>query len=81
MRKVLSLVAVVALVATVGYASGAAASHGGTRAGTDTSLPGFSQVVFLSHVNDPAVIRGFPGPPAVFAADPGAPSTVFGLIP
>jgi kynurenine formamidase len=63
MRKVLSLVAVVALVATVGYTAGAASSHGGTRAGTDTSLPGFSQVVFLSHVNDPAVIPGFPGDP------------------
>ena len=63
MRKVLSLVAVVALVATAGYAAGAAASHGAARAGTDTSLPGFSQVVFLSHVNDPAVIPGFPGDP------------------
>ena len=63
MRKVLSLVAVVALVATAGYAAGAAASHDAARAGTDTSLPGFSQVVFLSHVNDPAVIPGFPGDP------------------
>ena len=63
MRKVISLVSIVAIVATAAYAAGAASSHGGARAGTDTALPGFSQVVFLSHVNDPAVIPGFPGDP------------------
>jgi kynurenine formamidase len=52
----------VAIVATAAYAAGAA-SRGGARAGTDTALPGFSQAVFLSHVNDPDVIPGFPGDP------------------
>ena len=61
-RKVISLVSVVAIVATAAYAAGAA-SRGGARAGTDTALPGFSQAVFLSHVNDPDVIPGFPGDP------------------
>src|SRR5256885_9623900 len=61
MRKVLSLVSIAAIVAVVAYAAGA--SSRGTRDGTDTTLPGFSQVVFLSHVNDPAVIPGFPGDP------------------
>ena len=63
MRKVLALVLVAAIVATAAYAA-VAASSSVTRDGTDTSLPGFSQVVFLSHVNDPAVIPGFPGDPA-----------------
>jgi kynurenine formamidase len=63
MRRVLSLVSVVAIVATAAYAAGAASSRGGARAGTDSSLPGFTQVVFLSHVNDPSVIPGFPGDP------------------
>src|SRR6266545_740257 len=61
MRRVLSLAAVVAIVATVSYTAGA--STGVARDGTDTSLPGFSQVVFLSHVNDQAVVPGFPGDP------------------
>ena len=64
MRKVLSLISVMAIVAVAGFAAGAAAtSRAPSRAGTDTSLPGFSTVVFLSHVNDPAVIPGFPGDP------------------
>jgi len=61
MRRVLSLGSVAAIVAVVAYAAGA--STGGARRGTDTSLPGFGQVVFLSHVNDPAVVPGFPGDP------------------
>jgi kynurenine formamidase len=61
-RKVISLVSIVAIVLTAAYAAGAA-SRGGARAGIDTALPGFSQAVFLSHVNDPDVIPGFPGDP------------------
>ena len=61
MRRVLSLLSVMAIVATAAFAAGA--STGGAQAGTDTSLPGFSQVVYLSHVNDPTVVPGFPGDP------------------
>jgi kynurenine formamidase len=63
MRRLVASISVVAIVATAAYAAGAAASRGHTRAGTDTSLPGFSEVVFLSHVNDPTVVPGFPGDP------------------
>ena len=64
MRKVLSLVTLVAVVGVAGFAVGAAASSRGKAPGpTDTILPGFSKVVFLSHVNDPAVVPGFPGDP------------------
>jgi kynurenine formamidase len=62
MRKVLALVSVATIVATAAYAAGAA-SRGDPRAGTDTALPGFSEVVFLSHVNDPAVTPVYPGDP------------------
>jgi kynurenine formamidase len=62
MRRVISLVSIAAIVATAAYAAGAA-SRDVPRAGGDTSLPGFSQVVFLSHVNDPAATPGFPGDP------------------
>jgi kynurenine formamidase len=61
MRKVLTSVSIVAIVATAAYAAGAAS--GGVPHGGDTALPGFGQVVFLSHVNDPAVVPGFPGDP------------------
>ena len=64
MRKLLALVSVVAIIATAAFAAGAASSRGPSRAGTDTTLPGFSEVVFLSHVNDPSVTPGFPGDPA-----------------
>jgi kynurenine formamidase len=64
MRKVLSVVCLVSLVAGAGFVAGAAAtSRAPAPGGTDTSLPGFSHVVFLSHVNDPSVIPGFPGDP------------------
>ncbi len=62
MRKLLSLLAVVAIVATAAYAAGAASSRR-TGDGTDTALPGFTTVVFLSHVNDPKIVPGFPGDP------------------
>ena len=59
--KLVVLLTAVALV-TGGYVIGQA----GTRRGGDdsTSLPGFSQVVSLSHVNAPARTPLFPGDPA-----------------
>lgn len=64
MRKLLASIALVALVAGAGFTAGAAAtSHTPAPGGTDTSLPGFTKVVFLSHVNNPTVTPGFPGDP------------------
>jgi hypothetical protein len=61
MRKVLSLICLIAVVGVAGFAVGAAASSKDSPPGpTDTTLPGFTKVVFLSHVNDPKVIPGFP---------------------
>ena len=64
MRKLLSSIALVALVAGAGFTAGAAAtSRASAPSGTDTSLPGFRNVVFLSHVNNPVLTPGFPGDP------------------
>ena len=58
-----SVVAVaLALTASVAYLAGSAASSG--AAGGSGGLPGVSKVVFLSHVNNPKVVPGFPGDPA-----------------
>jgi len=64
MRKLLSSIALLVLVAGAGFTAGAVAtSRAPAPGGTDTSLPGFSKAVFLSHVNSPAVTPGFPGDP------------------
>lgn len=64
MRKLLSLICLVALVAAGAFVAGAhASSRTAASRGAGTALPGFSKVVFLSHENDPAVIPGFPGDP------------------
>jgi len=63
MRRMLALISVMGIVAVGAFTAGAATSRGGAHTGTDTTLPGFGQVVFLSHVNDPAAIPGFPGDP------------------
>jgi kynurenine formamidase len=63
MRK-LSSIALVVLVAVAGFAIGAAASsHAPAPGAKETALPGFNKVVFLSHVNNPSVVPGFPGDP------------------
>ncbi len=63
--SILSLALAAALV--VGFAAGAASGSGegtaGAPGGERTSMPGFSRVAYLSHVNNPAVIPGFPGDP------------------
>ncbi len=43
---------------------GRAARASGTPTGDAGVLPGFSKVVFLSHLNDPKTTPGFPGDPA-----------------
>ena len=64
MQKLVSLVCLVMLVAGAAFAAGAAATSRQAAPGpTDTALPGFGSVVYLSHVNDPAVTPGFPGDP------------------
>jgi kynurenine formamidase len=59
-------VATVILAASAGGAAfGALAASSAPRApsAASTSLPGFPRAVFLSHVNNPARIPGFPGDP------------------
>jgi kynurenine formamidase len=60
-RKVLALLGAAALVAG-SYVAGVAGARRGT--GDATSLPGFSRVVSLSHINGPARTPLFPGDPA-----------------
>jgi hypothetical protein len=55
------IVAVLALTATAAYLAGSATGSG--AGGVSSAPPGFSEVVFLSHVNDPKVVPGFPGDP------------------
>ena len=65
MRKFVPTIVLVTLVAAVAFTAGAAAtSRAPAPRRSDTSLPGFSKAVFLSHVNNPAVTPGFPGDPA-----------------
>lgn len=62
-----SLVLVCGLVGAVSYRAGRAAAGSETeafRGGQPVAMPGFSRVVFLSHVNDPARTPLFPGDPA-----------------
>lgn len=56
----------VAVAVGIGFAAGAASGPGDPSEGASgerIALPGFGRAVFLSHVNDPAVIPGFPGDP------------------
>ncbi len=63
-RRIVAAAAAVVMVAgMIGFTLGANAG-GRTSAGTSTSLPGFSKIVFLSHVNDPRKTPVFPGDPA-----------------
>jgi kynurenine formamidase len=55
------VVAALALTATVAYLAGSATGSG--AGGASGAPPGFSKVVFLSHVNDPKRVPGFPGDP------------------
>jgi kynurenine formamidase len=61
-RRTVVVAVAFALTASVAYLAGAASGTG--AAGSSTALPGFSKVVFLSHVNNPNVVPGFPGDPA-----------------
>ena len=64
--SILALGVAVALAVGIGFAAGAASGPGdpsGGAPGERIALPGFVRAVFLSHVNDPAVIPGFPGDP------------------
>lgn len=60
----LALTAAVAVGFAAGAASGSSDPASGAPAGERVALPGFSRVVFLSHVNNPAKVPGFPGDPA-----------------
>jgi kynurenine formamidase len=60
-RRTIAVAVALVLTASAAYLAGAAAGTG--AAGSSTTLPGFSNVVFLSHVNNPKVIPGFPGDP------------------
>ncbi len=63
-RKAFAAVAAIVMVAgVVGFALGANADRRVTP-GRATDLPGFSQVVFLSHANNPLKTPVFPGDPA-----------------
>ncbi|MEA2521748.1 MAG: hypothetical protein QOI81_1394 [Actinomycetota bacterium] len=65
MRKLVATIVLIPLVAAVAFTAGAAAtSRTPAPDRSDTSLPGFSKAVFLSHVNNPNVVPGFPGDPA-----------------
>lgn len=65
MRKSLLIATTVAIAtAGLGFGMGFAASAPSAPPGQDTDLPGFSRVVFLSHVNDPSQTPVFPGDPA-----------------
>ena len=60
-RRTIAMAVALAFTASVAYLAGAASGAGAGGAGT--TLPGFSKVVFLSHVNNPNVVPGFPGDP------------------
>jgi kynurenine formamidase len=63
-RRIVAVAAAFVITAgVVGYALGANAGDR-ARVGRSTSLPGFSQVVFLSHTNNPVKTPVFPGDPA-----------------
>jgi kynurenine formamidase len=66
-RQLLPLAAVLAALAVLATlpASDASTARGADRGAPAqaSALPGFSRVVFLSHVNDPATTPGFPGDP------------------
>ena len=61
-RIVVAVVGAVVLAGSVGYVMGSAADPPVARANR-TALPGFSQVVFLSHANNPVKTPVFPGDP------------------
>ena len=61
-RIVVAVVGAVVLAGSVGYVVGSAADPPVARANR-TALPGFSQVVFLSHANNPVKVPVFPGDP------------------
>jgi kynurenine formamidase len=68
-RRKLAIATAVVTSAAAGIGIGAAAVAAGsdsptTPRTTGTALPGLSHAVFLSHVNNPARIPGFPGDPA-----------------
>jgi kynurenine formamidase len=72
MRRIIAagscVVIALAVVAAVSYRAGRADAAGGDpdpqAAGQPTAMPGFTRVLFLSHVNSPVRIPGFPGDPA-----------------
>ena len=61
-RIVVAVVGALVLAGSVGYVVGSAADPPVARANR-TALPGFSQVVFLSHANNPVKVPVFPGDP------------------
>jgi kynurenine formamidase len=61
-RIVVAVVGALVLAGSVGYVMGSAADPPVARANR-TALPGFSQVVFLSHANNPVKVPVFPGDP------------------
>ena len=67
-RGIRAALLAVSLVGTTVAGAAIGAATGGEAAPRDpaessTGLPGFDHAVFLSHVNNPAVIPGFPGDP------------------
>lgn len=63
-RRGVAIVTAFALTATLAYLAGSSGRrHADAAGGGQTSLPGFGHVVFLSHLNDPAVVPVFPGDP------------------
>src|SRR4051794_7390046 len=60
-RRTIAVAIALVLTASAAYLAGAAAGTGAT--GSGSTPPGVSNVVFLSHVNNPKVIPGFPGDP------------------
>jgi kynurenine formamidase len=61
-RIVVAVVGALVLAGSVGYVMGSASDPPVARANR-TALPGFSQVVFLSHANNPVKTPVFPGDP------------------
>jgi kynurenine formamidase len=64
-RLAITAVALTVVAASAGILVGAAfGSQDAATLRSPTSLPGFSQAVFLSHLNDPSTTPVFPGDPA-----------------
>ena len=63
-RRLATLLLTLSLTATSAFLVGAALGSEDVALRSATSLPGFSEAVFLSHLNDPSQTPVFPGDPA-----------------